>query len=1811
MATNPPIGAVLSAPEEDRTTPPPQGAVPTDVNPPVGALPVDVEPPVGATATQPEQQPAQSSEQSAPVFRGGGPAAIQANIQAQRSPEEIAKDNLHTKMLDALSADVKAYDDEFTFTERMGIRLGRGYTRRAANGLLNELTMAREELARLKAGDEETQRRAAVMQSPTGIPGMAPGALGGAVENRIKLLEEAIPRMENEYMSITSAVHNPQIGLQNPREVPDHPAMLAAQQAQAAGDDELVNKILTQFFPEMAAETALPSLTQAGPAQLLVPAGAGAGLKFITGSTAAARAGFVAGTGVVSGHVESQASFAEYLSEQGVDLQDIGSIREALDDPEIVSKGRDFAGKRAASVAMWDMLGGYLASKTLVPPVIKDKLARNIFNGASQLALQPATGALGEATAQVAADQEFNSLEVKLELLGEIPSAVTEPIVFHIADKIGKQPKDMLHVGDILDAFVKNPEVTEGEALVGMREVAERGMTDDEAVMMLKNVPGFNWDDATIDQILNDPGVGKSEHYTNRPLHDVVVQNTFFENLSGMPQQGQTILDGDVNQDGTVWWSTDQMIDKPDDGIDVTISSTTLRIIDETVQDLEARLNVLQAAQSPQTAINELTNQIESLKENRARVARDIRLMAEVRPRIHQWLQDMVNTFTPGQDVMVIEDNAIMDISQPGVLGAAGNTYGPNGKRIQVIQLNTRALLDLQAGTKTWQKKGRGAAAMTTVLGHEYGHAVMQMMLDQLPPEVLLAIKAEHRNWLARQLKDLDRPFNEFLKEKKDPFEVETIFKNLAGTYNDRLGDIPDLPYHLSLREFLADQMARQIGDRETNVVGPMMSRVLPRIQTLLRRYFNLNKPQMVEGATYETFLKYLRARNQRESLEGIRHHFSAEEKALPDDPQGSKVLSMLKQKGLEIPAEVRDEVLSGMDRYNKLMRYGLGLLQLAKENKHIQGLQDYVKAVHEHWTTKSNWNDEAMQTMNAWRRLGKRAGDELGRFLLELTVASDELGRSLTNEEIDALVKEKKIDFGGKTEQAWEVYQKIKSDFNMALEELYLIEKERINIEWAEVESNRKVKLLELDNLFDQLRNRDYFPLSRFGKWGIAMKATKPVEINGRKYTTGEVVHMELYENKKQRNKGSGALRRQFGPSVQETFFVVDDEMMPFTGLPMAIMRQLKQNPKLALTPDQKQQLQDMIDTMSPTNSIAKRMLERKGTAGFSMDAQRGYANYMLQMGGHIAKMKHIGAMDAAIDSVRKSARYLGQRGIVNDKRHEIAAHLQRHQSYLLAPENEWGAMRALAFHWFLGYNVKSAIVNLTQVPLVSYPYLAARKELTGRTPVASDSRAIKALTVAMKDVANVFRKGEIKYSIDEQEMMQQLVAEGIIDESLATELANQAHSDWISQNMPKETAFSENVHFRAQQFLRGSTWMFQTAEKFNRRVTALATYRLAREQGLDAQTAIDEAREALRATQFEYARWNRAAFMRGKAGVFFVFMQYIQNVLYFVTRDPGNTRYMLMMLMAAGLQGLPGAEDLLDLFDFGRRQFARWTKSGDPRQDTREDLRNMIMTLDSSPELIMHGLSAQSFGLGLPAVSDMLGTSIPSLSFESSISAGRVVPGWEALLSPNNLSGVGAVEGAKDVLGAAITVPLNMYRWLGDPDPSNLRAFERMAPSVLRGPARTLRILKEGGLYDRGGKLIADFDMSNPEHIGELIGLSLGAQPTRIVRAQEARWAEREATEFYAQRRANLLRDYFYAMEERRLMGDTDAVKNAVAAIKNFNERVPKGQELINYGSAYGRWKVQQGLDQAGIGRRKLDVPLLRDIQGSFPAATEERIK
>jgi hypothetical protein len=411
---------------------------------------------------------------------------------------------------------------------------------------------------------------------------------------------------------------------------------------------------------------------------------------------------------------------------------------------------------------------------------------------------------------------------------------------------------------------------------------------------------------------------------------------------------------------------------------------------------------------------------------------------------------------------------------------------------------------------------------------------------------------------------------------------------------------------------------------------------------------------------------------------------------------------------------------------------------------------------------------------------------------------------------------------------------------------------------------------------------------------------------------------------------------------------------------------------------------------------------------------------------------------------------------------------------------------------------------------------------------------------------------------------------------------------------------------------------WMFQKAEQFNRMQTFTAAFRLEREKALAAlgltnmeqttpeqhaavrQSSFEAARGAVEGSQFEYARWNRPEFMRQKRSAFFLFWNYLQNILYFAAKDPGRLRFALMLMLFAGLQGLPFAEDILDVVDLAATKFKQNLGYKNPKVDLRKDAREFIKELGGNPDLILHGLSHNTFGLAWAG--DMMGLPIPEVNFSPSLSLGRVVPGLEPLVrsAETGFSDTrGAIQqSATEVGGAMMAVPMGLLQAVSSRDPDEFKRWETAMPSAVKAVARAGRYALTGEETDRVGAKIIDFDPKDIEHWAEITGQALGVQPTRIAREREMRWAQREHARYYQTRRELLQRQFTYAL----LSNDQQSQDEALQNIRSFNGSVPHRSLAISADglrqSVRSRLKQRQ-MSEQGLPANRRDVPLAQEIE------------
>lgn len=1235
----------------------------------------------------------------------------------------------------------------------------------------------------------------------------------------------------------------------------------------------------------------------------------------------------------------------------------------------------------------------------------------------------------------------------------------------------------------------------------------------------------------------------------------------------------------------------------------------------------------------------------ESIIKNRKRAV----LAEHLQQRIKPLIQDWVERFSPGIGVI------ITDGTEQEMGSALGNmTVLSDNANVKRLALNLENIADrlTASGDLTEdllanpgnQKIVRHASE---IVAHEFGHALMIDALFKGPDYIR---EGMFKAYIA-QLRELDKSKNarEALRKRRGVF-AKLYWDQYTGkdeSFGDHIlkqslsrgsGSFPTFfDYHYSFQEFLAHEMERTFSGTKQGASD--IKRYWKRVGAILERFHRRVKGAYEPTQSYTKFLEYMQAKAVRDEAARMTSALGLTKDLVQGESATVKKVELIR-KALEttegykklgqpkeivanldhpnVPPAAVDPANTGvpmserndLDKYGNFIRkYGYTLTQLQWDNPHIKGLQSYMKAVQNWWSEKTKWNVLADDTLKEWSNLGSKQADALSRFLLDVTLESDKKRRKLSTKELGEFHDAGKYNL---SERAQALFQQIDRDMQAALgydpvnpQGLYRILIKDINRKWAQQPTERARQIETLNRDMRKLADRNFFPLNRFGKYTVTVRALQNASYGGRPYKIGEIISFETYANEKEQ-KAAAAKRRIDFPQHRVDVDMLLDEEQALLSLPQTLLD--KMETQLGLDEDQMQKLKEVSLKMTPAQQFKKHLLERKGTPGFSMDAMRGYAAYFMHFSNAIARMEYGPQMEAAITDIGESITRIKAEGGNPVQRRKIMQHLLDHKEYIMNPGNELASLRGFGFLWYLGALPKSAWVNLTQVPMIALPYLAGRKELGGGALIGANiggTRAASAIAKAMTDVSRMYATGK-GITQQEQLMMEELRRRGTIDESLATELAGIAEGSTLTPLLPGGRLKGRKAVKTLRAVNKVGTFLFHSAEKFNRRITALAAYRLARRNGIDHDNAMDEAQRAVDKTQYEYARWNRPRFMRGKASVIFLFFQYLQQTLHFLVKDPANARALITLVALAGIQGLPGFEDIADILDKLMNWYnKKWGKSGE-YFNVREEIRNLASEMSVNPDVLMHGLGRE-YGLGPFHALEFMGIPVPNTDISSSISLGRIVPGLEEALKGEQLTG-GLASGLAGAGGAVVNIPLQMWDAVASNDPDTWKRFERALPSVLKNISKAGRLYVRGEETDRSKAVVAEFDRQDPLHIAELVAQAGGFRPTRVAERQEFNYAQRQAEKFYQARRTSLMEQYGNAI----LANDKEGMQATLRAINRFNSTLPYKELSIGAGmknSVKQRFKTKM-LRDAGINPDKNFFRMQEDREELFNV-TEEPVK
>lgn len=1014
----------------------------------------------------------------------------------------------------------------------------------------------------------------------------------------------------------------------------------------------------------------------------------------------------------------------------------------------------------------------------------------------------------------------------------------------------------------------------------------------------------------------------------------------------------------------------------------------------------------------------------------------------------------------------------------------------------------------------------------------------------------------------------------------------------------------------LTAEEFIANMAERLYSG---NPVEPFMATTWDRIVAMVRRAIRRiapgltfsDKEMLVMLKDIGTFLRSGQG-NRRGGFTPDSFMYSMANKEVMRAVTAPEQGSPIDAKGL----------VRGLDSFSSIWgakSAGLFLTPLQIAEKYsFPGVREYIENVQQWWARKRDLTSGPVELAKNWNSLPKREMSRLSQAIFEITNASDEAGRKLTEEEKSKIFREAGVEKAGQ-----DLFVKIQDSFKALLDDLqkgleitairtavgdkdkalalhskWKNKREDFLSEVASTLGNLDIteRLLTIEGEFKQLRERDYFPYMRFGRYAVTVRAKNDLSFEGKDYkgpdgsSKGEVVYFSTFESQAARKSGLKDILAQFGDSKQYDIGagIISDEEFTFMGMPPSLFEALRG--QLNLSSAQEDLLKEIYFKYSPGRAFLRHLIKRKGINGFSQDALRVFSAYAMNASNHIARVEYHQDMSDSLSTLRTAAQTQGDvAGLTRD-------YFARHYKYIMNPENDWAGVRSFGFLWYLGFNVKSALVNLTQIPMVAHPFLASRY---------GDVKSLSALAQSYKDVFKWYKYRTLPDASADAAMTRG-VREGFLDESQATELAGLGEAGFLQRMLPQS-----NIQQRLMQLTQAGSFLFHHAENVNRRTAFLAARRLALEGGASEEAAFVAGRDAVQTAMFEYAKWARPEFMRGKKSVAFLFWNYMQHLSYLGFGGRGSKtaiRLWLGLLAVAGLQGLPFAENVLDLIDWSGTEVRELFGVKDPKLQSRLEIRELMQGLTDNPDLLMHGLSRQ-YGLGVLHLLGLAGVPVPSTDVSASLSAGRPIPGIDRLTSTESDPDAKLGQTVVDVLGPVSGMGYNFWRALTDQNPDKWKVWERAMPSALGSASKALRRGIRGEESFRGGGAVAKFDPNNLESRLEVIANALGFQPTRVTQAYEQRGFQEDLRRYWTTRRAMVMENYAYGV----LSGDPELRADTVDELKQFNQEAPSPQLRVSaqqiLSSLRQRTKLAN-LREQGVPNQRAFVPLYSNVKKGYGA-------
>ena len=558
------------------------------------------------------------------------------------------------------------------------------------------------------------------------------------------------------------------------------------------------------------------------------------------------------------------------------------------------------------------------------------------------------------------------------------------------------------------------------------------------------------------------------------------------------------------------------------------------------------------------------------------------------------------------------------------------------------------------------------------------------------------------------------------------------------------------------------------------------------------------------------------------------------------------------------------------------------------------------------------------------------------------------------------------------------------------------------------------------------------------------------------------------------------------------------------------------------------------------PELSMRKHQIHRRAVPGFDTDAVRAFA-YNMHHGSHqLARLRYSHKLQQVLDLLSRQQDDARKEPDADTRRiaagDALIGELKRRHEWILNPTDNQltNLVSSAGFVYYLGATPAAALVNLTQTPLISFPYLAARFG-AGKTM----NYLMSASRDAVRTVGNIQRT---LTDPAEQRAYAALQASGAIDKTQAHNLAGISEGG-VANHSPAWAKAMEIIG-----------WGFHKTEVVNREATGMAAFRLAvlpKERGgggMGFNEAVKFAHDAVFDTHYDYSNANRARFMQnGTAKVLLMFRQYSLNTTWMLGRavwqatkaaDPETKRLarrqlagvMGMSALFSGALGLPMMGMTMGVLNALAASFGNDDEPWDAETEFRAFLNDMLGK--GASELVQHG-----------ALNKLTGADIASRVGMSDLwfrDADRELEGkdyYHQLLE----QAAGPMGGVlKNVIVGKSLIDEG-HTW---------RGVETMLPKALKDTVKSIRYGAQGVNTLRGDAVVEDLPLY------KVMLQGAGFTPAQVSAQYERNSDLMNYQQHIMDRRQHLMDAFGMAVR----LGDDAARRSTLAKIAAFNQINPE---------------------------------------------------